>query len=173
MYALSDADKVWNRAAMEAGGSEPRSGDRALADLLLFHSLAMNGGVLQALEELSAENVKDAIQGFRYFELHGVAVVVADAAARREHSGSSLAELATLERGFDHAHSTVVPDDATIVRKFEVLYARQAADFAPCNAAAARRRGPTGEAPASEDGCSWPCGALFAMRGRPQTSRRQ
>jgi len=32
----ADRDAVWNRAAMEAGGSSPREGDLALAALLQF-----------------------------------------------------------------------------------------------------------------------------------------
>ena len=36
----SDADKVWNRAAMQGGGDSPGPGDRALASLLLLHGLA-------------------------------------------------------------------------------------------------------------------------------------
>jgi hypothetical protein len=30
---LTERDRVWNRAALEDGGDEPRAGDRALADL--------------------------------------------------------------------------------------------------------------------------------------------
>jgi hypothetical protein len=44
---MTNADEVWNRAALEGGGPEPREGDVALATLLRAHGLAMNGGVLR------------------------------------------------------------------------------------------------------------------------------
>ena len=50
---LSEADLVWNRAAMEAAGEQPRQGDVAPASLLSLHNLAMNGGLLHAIERLS------------------------------------------------------------------------------------------------------------------------
>jgi hypothetical protein len=57
MHELSTADRVWNRAALDAGGSPPREGDRALAALLLAHGMIMNGGVDHAVEALSAEEL--------------------------------------------------------------------------------------------------------------------
>lgn len=50
---LSDSDRIWNRAALENGGREPRAGDRSLAALLAFHGLAMNGGVSHATHVVS------------------------------------------------------------------------------------------------------------------------
>ena len=47
---MTSADRVWNRAALEAGGDSPGLGDRALASLLLVHGLVMNGGVHRAIE---------------------------------------------------------------------------------------------------------------------------
>ena len=70
---LTEHDRVWNRAAMDDGGEEPRAGDRALADLLYAHGMVMNGGVHHALEVLTPDELKAAIAGFRYFSLGAVA----------------------------------------------------------------------------------------------------
>lgn len=74
--ALSEADRVWNRAAMERGGTQPRKGDVALAALLSLHSLAMNGGLLHAIERHSHDEIEQAVSGFRYFDLNDAAEVV-------------------------------------------------------------------------------------------------
>jgi hypothetical protein len=65
MYELSLADRIWNRAC----GQDPLRtlpGDRALADLLFAHGLAMNGGVLHAVECLTESELSDAQAGFSY-----------------------------------------------------------------------------------------------------------
>jgi len=45
---MDDAE-IWNRAVW-GKGTEPGPGDRALSDLLRLHSLAMNSGLLDAIE---------------------------------------------------------------------------------------------------------------------------
>ena len=67
--ALSRDGLIWNRAVLDAGGSTPGLGDTALAGLMLFHGLAMNGGIEHALEILSPAEFDAAIAGFRYFDL--------------------------------------------------------------------------------------------------------
>ena len=47
---LSDADRIWNRACFGKPDGSALRGDRALAALLLFHKLAMNGGLLHPFE---------------------------------------------------------------------------------------------------------------------------
>lgn len=74
--ALSEADRVWNRAAMERGGEQPRQGGVALASLLFLHNLAMNGGLLDAIERLSRDEIDQAVSGFRYFGLNDAAEIV-------------------------------------------------------------------------------------------------
>jgi hypothetical protein len=64
---MTEANRVWNRAALEEGGRAPREGDRALAALLLAHGMVMNGGVQHATEALSADEMAAAAAGFRYF----------------------------------------------------------------------------------------------------------
>ena len=54
---------------MKGGGASPAPGDIALAALLRFHSSAMSGGVLDALERLTEAQVGEAVQGFRWFGL--------------------------------------------------------------------------------------------------------
>ena len=51
---LSDQSRVWNRAALDAGGEAPLQGDAALAALLALHGMIMNGGIDHALEALDA-----------------------------------------------------------------------------------------------------------------------
>src|SRR5947207_14700148 len=62
--ALSRDGIIWNRAVLDAGGSNPGPGDTALAGLMRFHGLAMNGGSEHALEVLSSAELDAAIAGF-------------------------------------------------------------------------------------------------------------
>jgi hypothetical protein len=59
------ADLIWNRAALEHGGTAPGIGDRALADVLSFHGLAMNSGVLEAVERTPSESHARVEAAFR------------------------------------------------------------------------------------------------------------
>jgi hypothetical protein len=68
-----NADRVWNRAALEAGGPSPAKGDRALAALLLAHGLVMNGGVHHALRCMQPAELMAAAEGFSFFSLADVA----------------------------------------------------------------------------------------------------
>lgn len=72
MYQLTQADMIWNRAC----GKDPvRSfpGDRALTDMLSAHSLVMNGGVLHAIECLTASEMTDAEAGYFFYGFDAVA----------------------------------------------------------------------------------------------------
>lgn len=55
----SQADAVWNRAALEGGGAHPKAGDSALPALLRAHGYIMNGGVHHVVECLSPEERAD------------------------------------------------------------------------------------------------------------------
>ena len=70
---MDAADLIWNRA-LEKGGTAPGAGDRALADMLAFHGLAMNGCVLDAIERTSAEDQARIGVAFRWFGLESLAV---------------------------------------------------------------------------------------------------
>ena len=62
---MEPSDEVWNRATMAAGGLDPGDGDIAIASVLALHSLAMNGGLLDAVERLTPEQLAAANAGFR------------------------------------------------------------------------------------------------------------
>ncbi len=66
-------DKIWNRACLENGGSDPCDGDRSLADLLYFDSLVGNGGLGHGFDVCSSIEIQAAIKGFRYFGLTEIA----------------------------------------------------------------------------------------------------
>jgi hypothetical protein len=129
----SDQDTVWNRATMEAGGTSPREGDRALADLLRFHSLAMNGGVLHGYEICSEEQVAAALAGYGYFGLDeavaAVAWLVAEASGVDLESDQDAAE--RLEVEGDERYARAVPTDAALFAAFELRYRDHADAFAP------------------------------------------
>lgn len=128
----SDADGVWNRAAMGGGGSELRAGDTALADLLRFHSLAMNGGVLHAFESLSAEQRSAALQGYRFFGLRAAA----DAVEWLEQQADGVdldGDVKTAERLDEEAqgrYDSAVAADAVLVTAFEQVYKQRPESFA-------------------------------------------
>ncbi|CBJ41352.1 hypothetical protein [Ralstonia solanacearum] len=71
-------DEIWNRAALDGGGKNPSEGDVNLASALLLHSLAMNGGVLHALQVLTDQQRVAAMVGFRYFGFYKVADLLSE-----------------------------------------------------------------------------------------------
>jgi len=96
MYELTDADMIWNRAC----GDDPLRalpGDRALVDLLYAHGLAMNGGVLHAVECMTVEEQFDAEAGYRYYGLEGAASLLSR--ARRIFDAAD--DLGSHEQQFD------------------------------------------------------------------------
>ena len=73
---MTSADLVWNRAALDSGGSNPRDGDQALAALLLAHGLVMNGGVRHACSSLGPEELHAAVSGYRFFGFEEIATLL-------------------------------------------------------------------------------------------------
>ena len=130
---LSDADRVWNRAALEAGGDSPADGDAALAALLAFHGIAMNGGVLHSVEFHSEAAIESALAGYRYFGLQEAAAVVEWTRTMHRESDldadDDLAESVEIEA--DDRYSAAVPSDATIVDAFEAFRREHPAAFSP------------------------------------------
>ena len=63
---VEQADAIWNRAALEQGGPNPKPGDVALAALILAHGLVMNGGVHHAVACLTEDEIDAAVAGFSY-----------------------------------------------------------------------------------------------------------
>ena len=78
--SITSADRVWNRAAPEAGGATPGPGDRALASVLFLHGLVMNGGVHHALECMQPEELRAAADAYAFFGLDDVAAFFRGAA---------------------------------------------------------------------------------------------
>lgn len=118
---------------MSRGGSSPREGDRALANMLQFHSIAMNGGWLHAYQFLSAKAVDAAVLGYRYFGLHDAAAAVEWFAA--EAAGIDLANdddaAERLEAEAQDRYDQAVPRDSTLAVAFNAAYRVGPEAFAP------------------------------------------
>ena len=129
----TDEITIWNRAAMEGGGTSPRAGDRALVDLLQFHNVSMDGGVLHGYEVRSEAEIAAAIAGYRYFALDGAAAavewLVAEASTVDLESDEEAAERLELEG--EERYAKAVPADATLVAAFENRYRKEPEAFAP------------------------------------------
>ena len=124
---MTNADLVWNRATTDEGRASSFPGDRALASLLSAHGLAMNGGVLHAVELLSDSALRAAMEGYRYFGL-------VESAELLSRAGEIFNEGRDLERHefeLDREYEQYIPDDTAIVRRFEERLASRPDEFAP------------------------------------------
>jgi hypothetical protein len=113
MAELTEADLIWNRAC---GEDPPRAlpGDRALANLLYAHGLAMNGGVLHAVECMTAEEQSDAEAGYRYYGLDDVASLL----SRARGIFKAVLDLGSYEQQLDGEYALFVPSDSSLVECF-------------------------------------------------------
>ena len=124
---MTNAEKVWNRAALESGGDSPGPGDRALASLLTFHGLVMNGGVHHALECLEPADLLAAADGYSFFGLNDVAVFL-----RRAHEDPVLSTWTDeTELAANRQYDEMVPDDSHLVRCFEFVFREHSKQFTP------------------------------------------
>lgn len=124
MYELTDADRIWNRAC----GDEPLRvlpGDRALVDLLYAHGLAMNGGVLHAIEYMTVEEQIDAEAGYRYFGFDDV-VSLMSRARKIFEAGDDLEKH---EQQLDYEYAQFIPSDSSLVGQFESRLKSKPQDF--------------------------------------------
>jgi hypothetical protein len=130
---MNPSDEVWNRACAEAGGPKAltAAGDRALADMVLAHSLAMNAGVIHSIESLSSEQRIAAIAGYRYFGLDAAADVLEELSRRWRSGGLDDEAAENLETEADERYGTVVRDDDVLVVAFEARYDTAPNEFAP------------------------------------------
>jgi hypothetical protein len=112
---------------MEGGGADARPGDRALAQLLALHGLAMNGGIHHALEILSLEQVEAAASGFTYFEMAEVARLLWR--LRSDPGLKSWTDSGEAEA--DRLYAALIPDDQHIVEHFELKFRQSPEKFAP------------------------------------------
>lgn len=132
---MGAADNVWNRATeawepSERAGFGP--GDLALTGLLAFHSVAMNGGVLHALEMADDHMLQEAVEGYRYFGFDGVAALIESGNVRSkgvENLAPSDAE--ELERELDRAYSERIPSDQTLGDALERHFGAHPDQYAP------------------------------------------
>jgi hypothetical protein len=124
---LSDADLVWNRACFGKLDDCAFRGDRALTALLLFHGLAMNGGVLHAVECLQPRELAAAKSGYRFFGFHDVAELISDIG-----SAGTVAERSdSQEASFGLRYRKSVPDDDALANRFEDYFKTNRSEFAP------------------------------------------
>jgi hypothetical protein len=127
---MDDADEIWNRA-VAGGGVAPGLGDRALFDVLRLHSLAMNSGLLDAIERLSDVELVAADAGYRWLGLAAAADVVAsvrDQIASGALDDDDRAE--ALEQSADDDYGEFIPTDSVIEAAFRVELERQPTAFA-------------------------------------------
>lgn len=123
MSALSET--IWNRACGN-GPAAPGAGDTALMAVLTFHGLAMNGGVLYALQCLTAGELDAARAGYRYFGFANAAGVIgAGQAALTQGMDAD-----SLEETLADAYAAIL-DDGVLMQAFEARLDTQPAAFAP------------------------------------------
>ena len=129
MTELTESDMIWNRAC----GEDPLralTGDRALADLLYAHGLAMNGGVLHAVECMTAEDLSDAQAGYRFYGFADVASLLSRARGTFEAAD----DLGSHEQRLDGEYAHFVPSDSSLVERFQMRLKSKPSDFAPLRA---------------------------------------
>jgi len=124
MFGMTSADIIWNRAC-EGGGQNPSAGDHALRALLKAHGLAMNGGVLHAVECLDDSELADAQHGYRFFSLGAVA----DLLSRAQRILKTGEDLETYESQLDQNYATLIPDDSALNVHFERIYTSRPSEF--------------------------------------------
>ncbi len=123
---MTPTDLIWNRAC-EGGGPNPRNGDRALAALLKAHGFAMNGGLLHAMELLNPAELADAKSGYRFFGFDAVAVLLSSARKLRETDE----DLEFHEGQLNDDYATLIPDDSSLMERFEAVHKMRPLDFSP------------------------------------------
>lgn len=124
---MSDTDLIWNRAAIENGGPMPASGDRALSALLYAHGLAMNGGVLHAVEHLTSDELADAQLGYSLFGITEISHLLTRSRKLFNDGG----DLGIHERSLDAEYLAHIPNDSALIERFERHFHLHPSDFAP------------------------------------------
>ena len=127
------ADEIWNRALdMDGADRAARVGDRALRDTLLLHGMAMNGGLLHAVEGLEPEELDGAVSGLRWLGLEDLAdAVTAYAADAADAEGMSDDEVGALEDRGNDLYYDAVPEDELLYAAFHRRFTAQPEAFAP------------------------------------------
>lgn len=124
--------EVWNRACADVvDRALMQPGDRALVAMLLVHSLAMNGGLLHAIESLLPSELAEGIDGYRHFGLDDAAAVIGHISAKWGDGDLDLEAAEALEFEADERYAAVVPDDGRLVSAFEARLEAHPTEFAP------------------------------------------
>jgi len=126
MPELTKAALIWNRAC-EGNAACLSPGDRALEATAAFHSVAMNGGVLHALEHFGPDELEDAESGYRFFGLESVANLLIEAKSISKAGD----DLDLWEAELDRRYGALVPDDSALFACFETALRRSPSEFAP------------------------------------------
>jgi len=126
MSELTKVDLIWNRAC-QGDVTALMSGDRALAAMLVLHGLAMNGGVLHAVECVSLQELADAKSGYRFFGFDDVAAMFEDAGLLAAADG----DRASIEADLDKRYFALVPDDSALFERFAAHLRHSPSEFAP------------------------------------------
>jgi hypothetical protein len=124
---MEKADLIWNRATMENGGKNPCCGDIALSSLLHAHGLIMNGGVLNAVELLTADELSAAQDGFRFFGLDAAAELLLRSCRLVTAGG----DLSADEPKLDAEYAQHIPDDSALYQVFGQRLRSCPNDFSP------------------------------------------
>jgi hypothetical protein len=119
---------VWNRAALGKEGEILREGDRALASLLIAHSMIMGDGIQTAVEVLSDAEVDAASAGYRYFGLAALAELIQRAKPYRDRHDE---ELEGVFEEWEKQYSQRIPRDDALVDIFERRLRQHPDQFAP------------------------------------------
>lgn len=114
MPTRDDVDRIWNRALGPADGAD-RDGDAALRAVLEFHSMAMNGGVLHAIQRTPAGELARAREAYRLYGFAGVAGLIATPI----DEDADPDDLDDLEEELDGAYADDIPGDETLRRAVE------------------------------------------------------
>jgi hypothetical protein len=99
--------------------------------MVLAHSLAMNGGVLHAVESLNSDDLAGAIAGYRFFALDAAATLLDEVAEEARVAAGDDDALDTLGASADERYAAIIPDDDVLITAFEARYRDDAGEFAP------------------------------------------
>ena len=111
---------------MDNGGLTPALGDLALSALLYAHGLAMNGGVLHAVEHLAPTELADAQHGYRFFGLAAISDLLTHACSLLKNE----TDLGRHEQRLD-AEYVMYANDSALTERFTQHYRLHPSDFAP------------------------------------------
>jgi hypothetical protein len=85
----------------------------------------MNGGILHAVECLSASELSEAQSGYRFFSLGKVA----DFLSRARKILEADEDLDSYEVQLDQDYATLIPDDSALREHFERIHTSRPAEF--------------------------------------------